>query len=103
METVGIPDQSSTQDGSIIAQKTEDAVLDLVGVVEAEEVIAGNDKLLVGMFLGNFTPCEGAIVALLVALDSAHWVGNVAGEGDGSHDRKAKRDKRLHVDGLMGS
>ena len=55
METVGIGDLALAQGTSGVTQKTEDGVLDLIGVVQVQKSLDGNEELLVGVLLRNLT------------------------------------------------
>lgn len=63
VETVQVGNLSSTGRGGCVTEKTEDGVLNLVGVIEVQVDTDPIKKSVVRVFLGDFTghhsPCEG--------------------------------------------
>jgi hypothetical protein len=50
-----ISDVANTVSGGVVAEKTEDGVLDLIRVVEQEHLLSLGQELLVGLLLGHLT------------------------------------------------
>lgn len=60
METFQVGDLSSTGSSGCVTEKTEDGVLDLVGVVDVQVDADAIEEPVVRVFLGNFTAHHGA-------------------------------------------
>lgn len=60
MQTVQVGDLSSTTSRGCVTEKTEDGVLDLVGVVEVQVDSDTVEESVVRVFLGDFTTHHGA-------------------------------------------
>ena len=90
LEAICISDISLTSSSSSISKQTEDAILDIVRVVELQVGIAEIDDVLMRMLLRDFTATKHA-------LGEGRRIGHWSGAGEADEGCKESSGFVLHV------